>query len=55
MTLRRSLLLPQLALAAAIAAYVFGWWLPSSLADAEAQHLRLVERHLETVEQDLIR
>ena len=53
-TLRKSLLLPQLVLAAAIAAYVFGWWLPSSLAEAEARHLRLVERHLETVEQDLI-
>ena len=53
-TLRKSLLLPQLVLAATVAAYVFGWWLPSSLAEAEAQHLRLVERHLETVEQDLI-
>lgn len=54
MTLRRKLLLPLLAVAAAIGAYLFSLWMPQAEAEAEAVHLRRIQHHLDTVEEGLV-
>jgi len=53
-SLRLKLLLPQLAVMLSIITYLYGVWMPAAMDEAEAKHLSLVERHLETVEQGLI-
>jgi signal transduction histidine kinase len=53
MTLRQKLLVPQLLIAAAITAYMYGVWMPETLAEAQRTRLLLIERHLQTVEEGL--
>jgi len=53
-TLRQKLLGPLLLITLVIGAYVYGFWIPRSLAIAEANHLRMVDRHLESMVEGLI-
>lgn len=50
MSLRWTLLAPQLLIAAAIAAYIYGVWTPGNLAQAQKVRFELIDRHLQTVE-----
>jgi diguanylate cyclase (GGDEF)-like protein/PAS domain S-box-containing protein len=54
MSLRQKLLIPQLLITAAIAAYIFGIWMPQTLDEAQKGRLQLIERHLDTVESGLV-
>lgn len=54
MNLRQKLLVPQLLITAAIAAYIFSIWMPQTLAEAQRGRLQLIERHLDTVESGLL-
>lgn len=53
MSLRQKLLVPQLLIAAAITAYIYGIWMPKNLGEAQRTRLELIERHLQTVEDGL--
>ncbi|MGE5548158.1 MAG: sensor histidine kinase [Solirubrobacterales bacterium] len=54
MTLRRKLGLPMVLVSVVIAAYLTGLWMPRQQAEAEADHLRLVRNHLESVAEGLV-
>ncbi|MBL8485852.1 MAG: hypothetical protein JNK22_01935, partial [Rhodocyclaceae bacterium] len=52
--MRAKLLVPLLLLGALLAAYLRFAWIPASLAQAQASHFQLVERHLDSVVESLI-
>ncbi|MHB8764095.1 MAG: hybrid sensor histidine kinase/response regulator [Deferrisomatales bacterium] len=54
MTLRTRLLVPLGLFSLALGAYLFGFWMPRSLAAAEAQYRRSGERHLATAAEQLV-
>ena len=54
MGLRQKLLIPLFLIGSLMAGFVQFFWVPDSLRDAEAAHLRLIERHLDSVVEGLI-
>lgn len=54
MSLRAKLLLPLLLIGVLMGAFLFGKWIPDSLANGEAEHLRMADQHLDSVVEGLI-
>ena len=54
MNLRLKLLLPLLLIGALIAGFLHFAWIPDSIRQAEASHLKLIERHADSVVESLI-
>ncbi|MBS1160292.1 MAG: domain S-box [Proteobacteria bacterium] len=52
--LRQKLLIPLLVVSALVGGYIYGFWIPSSLRQAEEVQLKLIERHLDSVAEGLI-
>jgi two-component system, sensor histidine kinase and response regulator len=52
--LRLKLLLPLIVVSALIGAYLYAFWIPSSLRNDETSELQLIERHLDSVVEGLI-
>ena len=52
--LRQKILIPLLLVAALLGGYLYAFWIPDSLHQAEAAHLRLTERHLDSVAEGLV-
>ena len=52
--LRQKLLLPLIVVSSLIGGYLHFWWIPDSLARAEANELRLIERHIDSVTEGLV-
>ena len=54
MSLRAKLLLPLLLIGVLMGAFLFGKWIPASLANYEAEHLKMVNQHLDSVVEGVI-
>jgi signal transduction histidine kinase/CheY-like chemotaxis protein len=54
MGLRQKLLLPLILISVLIGGYLYRVWIPESLRVAKANHVRLIERHLDSVAESLI-
>ncbi len=54
MSLRLKILLPLVSLASILLVYLYGYWMPRSLANIEAGYLRSIERHLDSVAEGLV-
>lgn len=54
MSLRLKILLPLVSLATILLVYLYGYWMPRSLANIEAGYLRSIERHLDSVAEGLV-
>jgi len=52
--LRQKLLIPVFLIGLLMAGFVQFFWVPDSLRDAEAAHMRLIERHLDSIVEGLI-
>ncbi|MFZ2269678.1 MAG: response regulator [Azonexus sp.] len=52
--LRQKLLIPLLVVSALVGGYIYGFWIPSSLHQAEKVQLDLIEHHLDSVVEGLI-
>ena len=52
--LRQKLLVPLLVVSALVGAYIYGFWIPNSLRQAEAVQTKLIERHLDSIVEGLI-
>lgn len=52
--LRLKLLVPLLVISALLGGYIYGFWIPSSLRQAEEIQIKLIERHLDSVVEGLI-
>ena len=53
MSLRQKLLVPLLLISLMLGLYLYAFWVPDSLAHAEAAYLATVEKHLDTVAEGL--
>lgn len=54
MSLRQKLIIPLLIISLLMGGFLYAFWIPRSLSAAEATHLQLVERHLDSVVEGLI-
>lgn len=54
MSLRSKLLFPLLLIGLLIGAYLYGLWIPRTLSNGEAAHLRAVDQHLDSVVEGMI-
>src|SRR5512136_2336758 len=54
MGLRLKILLPLVSLGSILLVYLYGYWMPRSLANIEAGSLRSIERHLDSVAEGLV-
>ncbi len=54
MSLRAKLLLPLLLIGVLMGAFLFGKWIPDSLTNDEADHLKMAGQHLDSVAEGLI-
>lgn len=54
MSLRAKLLFPLLLIGLLIGAYLYGFWIPRTLSNNEAAHLRAVDQHLDSVVEGMI-
>lgn len=54
MSLRAKLLLPLLLIGVLMGVFLFGRWIPASLANNEAEHLKMVNQHLDSVVEGVI-
>ena len=54
MSLRFKILLPLVSLASILLVYLYGYWMPQSLANIEAGSLRSIERHSDSVAEGLV-
>lgn len=54
MTLRTKILMPLAALSVLLFAYLYGNWMPRSLANVEELYRKSIERHIESVSEGLI-
>jgi signal transduction histidine kinase/ActR/RegA family two-component response regulator len=52
--LRQKLLLPLLVVSALVGGYIYGFWIPNSLRQAEKVQLELIEHHLDSIVEGLI-
>jgi signal transduction histidine kinase/ActR/RegA family two-component response regulator len=52
--LRQKLLLPLLVVSALVGGYIYGFWIPNSLRQAEKVQMELIEHHLDSIVEGLI-
>lgn len=54
MSLRRKILLPLISFTSILVLYLYGYWMPHSLANMENGYVRSIERHLDSVAEGLV-